>query len=305
MKKLISIFTMVLILLTLVGCFNTEKTDKLKVISSFTIITDMVEQIGKDKVEVHNLVPSGIDPHDYKPLFDDIKAASDADLLFYNGMNLEGGKDGWFFKLVEAASQKESRVFDLSDDITPLYIDDYKDVPKEVNPHTFINPNNGIIMARNILKALKSVDSDNEDYYEENALNYISLLEEISAEYTLEFNKIPEDDRIIVTSERAFQYLTHEFNITEGYIWSIDTEDTGTSEQIANLLEFLKTNKAKHLFLESNVSDRHMKTISRESKIPIYDEKVFADELGVKGSTVNSYEMFLRHNLRVFIAGLL
>lgn len=86
---------------------ETEENQKLKVVTSFTIIADMAREIGGDSVEVYNLVPSGTDPHEYEPLPDDIKAATDADVLFYNGLNLEGGKDGWFFKMVDAVNQKD------------------------------------------------------------------------------------------------------------------------------------------------------------------------------------------------------
>ena len=79
--------------------------DKLQVVSSFTIITDMVREVGGDKVEVHNLVPTGTDPHEYEPLPEDIKKATDADILFYNGMNLEGGEEGWFFKMIDSVAK--------------------------------------------------------------------------------------------------------------------------------------------------------------------------------------------------------
>src|SRR5699024_5686003 len=104
------------------GSNNSEET--LNVISSFSILSDMVEKIGGDYVHVHNLVPIGTDPHDYEPLPEDIKAATDADLLFYNGLNLEGGEKGWFFRLVDSVGQSEDNVFEASEGVEPMYLAD-------------------------------------------------------------------------------------------------------------------------------------------------------------------------------------
>src|SRR5690625_5781596 len=82
--------------------------DPLQVVTTFTLLEDMVVQIGGDRVEVDNLVPIGTDPHEYEPLPEDIKAATDADLLFFNGLNLEGGDDGWFAKLVNSRSEEHT-----------------------------------------------------------------------------------------------------------------------------------------------------------------------------------------------------
>src|SRR5699024_5335268 len=116
-----------------------EKGDSIVAVTSFTIITDIVEQIGGDVVEVYNLVPIGTDPHEYDPLPEDIKVATDADVLFYNGLNLEGGKDGWFHRLVDAVGQDEDVIFELSAGIEPQYLDG----EKEMNPHGFLDPSVG------------------------------------------------------------------------------------------------------------------------------------------------------------------
>lgn len=86
---------------------SSEREGPLKVIASFTIIQDLAREIGGDDVEIHNLVPTGTDPHEYEPLPQDIKKATDADILFYNGLNLEGGKDGWFFRMIDSVNQKK------------------------------------------------------------------------------------------------------------------------------------------------------------------------------------------------------
>jgi len=296
-------FILLTILLVACGKDNTNK-DKLNVVSTFTIITDMVEEIGKDKVDVHNLVPTGTDPHEYEPLANDLRKASNADILFYNGFNLEGGKKGWFFKMLKTINKDEKLAYNLSEGTKELYLNEVNPTPETINPHNFISPKNGLIMAKNILKGLIEVDAENKDYYEKNYNVFKTKLEEIEKKYEEEFSKISNEERIIVTSERAFQYLAKDYNIKEGYIWAIDTDENGTKEQITKLIEFIKENKIKYLFLESNVDPRPMKTISEETNIPIYKDYIFSDEIGKKGEINDTYIKYLEHNLKVFINGI-
>src|SRR5699024_8107428 len=119
-KLLLGLMFGLLTVILLSACSETGGNDeaddgKLKVVTSFTIIKDIAEQLGGEDVEVHNLVPTGTDPHEYEALPEDIKKATDADILFYNGLNLEGGKNGWFFKMIDSIGQKEENVFSLTE----------------------------------------------------------------------------------------------------------------------------------------------------------------------------------------------
>lgn len=115
MKRFLKYFivaSITLVLLTGCGKENNDSGGKasdetLKVVTSFTIIQDIAREIGGDNLDIHNLVPTGTDPHEYEPLPKDIKKATDADILFYNGLNLEGGKNGWFFKMMDSVGQDE------------------------------------------------------------------------------------------------------------------------------------------------------------------------------------------------------
>lgn len=304
MKKMLSV--MLVLLLVLSGCTKEKQDDGIiRVVSTYTIITDMLTQIAGDKVEIYNLVPTGTDPHEYEPLPKDIMHVSDADLLFYNGLNLEGGEKGWFFKLIYSVNQDLDAVIDLSEGIDPLYLYEGKQSDDMINPHAYLNPKNGIIMVENILEALIAKDKEHESEYRQNAQVYLDKLNEIDTLYRDQFNQIKPQDRIFVTSERAFQYLNKEYGFKEGYIWAIDTEETGTVEQIKTLSQFIKNEDVKILFVESNVDTRPMQTVSKETGVPIYNEVVYSDEIGAKGSEVDTYEKLLNHNLKVIVGGLL
>ncbi len=303
MKKLITL--LLISLLALTGC-SKETVDEgsLVVVSSYTIITDMLHQIAGDKIVIHNLVPTGTDPHEYEPLPQDIKNASDADILFYNGVNLEGGESGWFFKLVRSVNKDLDRVVNLSEGIEPLYLYESDTSEDMINPHAYLNPKNGLIMVQNIVEKLIEVDEVNANYYKENAQVYIEKLTTLENLYRDQFGSLPQEDKVIVTSERAFQYMNKEYDIEEGFIWAVDTDETGTASQIKDLSRFIKEKDVEVLFLESNVDPRPMQTVSKETNVPIFKDKVYSDEIGQKGSAVDTYEKLLTHNLSVFMEGL-
>lgn len=305
MKRFLKFFLIAsLSLALLAGCGaddspSGDRDGPLKVVTSFTIIEDIAREIGGDNLEIHNLVPTGTDPHEYEPLPEDIKAATDADVLFYNGLNLEGGKDGWFFKMIESVDQDEEKVFSLTERVEPMYLTSEDGQEEEINPHSFIDPAVGIKMAEDMRDALMEVDPDNKDIYEEKAGEYIGRLEEIDQDYEEKIGDIPEDERILVTSERAFQYMADHYGLKEGYIWAIDTEENGSPEQIRSLIEFLDENEVPVLFIESNVDERPMETVSDETGIPMAEKHIYSDEIGKPGEEVDTYVKYLNYNINL------
>ena len=282
-----------------------EETNEeaIQVVATFSIIHDILQEVGGEHVDVHSMVPIGTDPHEYEPLPEDIKKATDADALFYNGLNLEGGKDGWFFKLVDTVGQKEENIFEVMEGVEPMYLSSDDGTEEEVNPHAFLSPAVGMKMVENVVAGLVEIDPDNKAYYEENGASFLKELEEIDALYEEKINEIDEDKRILVTSERAFQYMTDRYGLKEGYIWAIDTEENGTPEQIKQLVNFVKENDVPVLFVESNVEKSPMETVSKETGVEIFGE-IYSDELGEAGSEGETYTGFLRKNIEVIHAGL-
>lgn len=300
-----NIFTTILLAL-LTGCGQNKKSDSsadnqspLKVVTTFTIIEDIANEIGGDKIEVYNLVPTGAAPHEYEPLPTDMKKTSDADILFYNGLNLEGGKSGWFFRMINSVGQKQENAYSLTKGVNPMYLTDGEGRNEEVNPHSFINPVVGIIMAQNICDVLIERDPAHKNYYEKRTASYLEKLHDIDKEYKNKINDIPEERRILVTSEHAFQYMTQQYGLKEAFIWSIDTEETGSPEQIKALISFIKQHNVPMLFVESNVDQRPMQMVSLETNVPISKTPIYSDEIGKPGETVDSYLKFLQHNINL------
>lgn len=272
-----------------------ESTDKLQVVTTFSILYDLVKNVGGEHVDVHSMVPIGTDPHEYHPLPLDIQKATDADIIFYNGLNLEDG-DGWFQGLIENIGKKEEQVFVVTDGVEPKYLTAEDGTEDEINPHAFLDVHVGMIMVENIRDALITVDPNNKKIYEDNAVNYLKELEKIDQEYQEKIADIPEENRMLVTSERAYQYMTDRYGLEAGYLWEIDTDEQGTPEQITSLVRLIKEKQVPALFVESNVDPRPMETVSKETGVPIA-AKLFSDELGKPGEEGDTYIKFLRYNI--------
>ena len=163
---------------------NSEKDndDKIQVIATYSIIYDIVKNVGGDRVEVHSLAPVGSNPHEYDPLPLDVQLTTDADIVFYNGLNLEGG-NSWFEKLLLTAEKtgKEAPVYRLSDGVDPMHLTS-KGKESEEDPHAWLDVRNGIKYAENAKIGLIKVDPEHADVYEKNAKEYIEKLENLHQE---------------------------------------------------------------------------------------------------------------------------
>lgn len=274
---------------------NSEETTKLQVVSTFSILSDIVANIGGELIDVHNLVPIGTDPHEYTPLPLDLKKTADADIVFYNGLNLEEG-DGWLPRLIENTNKGDEQVIKVTNGVKPKYLTGENGTEDEINPHAFLDVNVGKIMVKNIYNSLVKFDQANQKYYEKNKDNYLKQLKQIDKEYREKINRIKEERRYLVTSEHAYQYMVDTYGLTAGYLWAIDTDEQGTPIQITSLIKFVNDNEVPALFVESNVDPRPMETVSAETGVPIKG-RLFSDELGHPGMAGDTYLKFLRHNL--------
>ncbi|WP_124068950.1 metal ABC transporter solute-binding protein, Zn/Mn family [Filibacter tadaridae] len=297
--------------LLLAACGNGDKGEtgksdsgKIKVVATFSILYDIATQVGGDLVEVHSMVPIGTAPHEYDPLPEDIKKATDADILFYNGLNLEGGENGWFFKLINTVNADKEKVFELMEGVEPKYITTDDGTSEKVNPHAFLDPVIGIKMTENARDAFIKIDPDNKETYEKNAESLLNELYEVDEEYKTKIDEIPKEKRILITSERAYQYMAQRYGLKEGFIWDIDTEEQGTPSQITSLVKFINSNNVPVLFVESNVDPRPMETVSRETGVKI-DAELFSDELGKPGEEGDTLVKFLRYNIERIHEGLM
>ena len=307
MKKIASVLALfVALLFGLLACSkgsSSGASGKLKVVTTNSILADITKNIAEDKIDLHSIVPVGKDPHEYEPLPEDVKKTSQADLIFYNGINLETGGNAWFTKLVKNANKVENKdYFAASDGVDVIYLEGQNQAGKE-DPHAWLNLENGIIYAKNIAKQLIAKDPKNKDFYEKNLAAYTEKLSKLDQEAKQAFNNIPAEKKMIVTSEGCFKYFSKAYGVPSAYIWEINTEEEGTPEQIKTLLEKLRQTKVPSLFVESSVDERPMKTVSKDSNIPIF-AKIFTDSIAKEGEEGDSYYSMMKWNLEKIAEGL-
>mgnify|MGYP004521552491 FL=1 len=311
MKKLL---VATLVVLGIAGCATgkenssqttsaTAENKKLQVVTTNSIIYDMTKNIAGDLVDLHSIVPVGQDPHEYEPLPEDVQKVQKADLIFYNGINLENAEDAWFTKMVKNAGKVADKdYFAVSDGVEVIYLEGQNEAGKE-DPHAWLNIENGVIYAKNIAKQLIAKDPKNKETYEKNLAAYVEKLEALDKDAKQRIAKIPEEKRLIVTSEGCFKYFSKAYDIKSAYIWEINTEEEGTPEQITKLVRQLRESKVPSLFVESSVDDRPMKTVSQETGLPIYST-IFTDSIAEAGKDGDSYYSMMKWNLDKIIEGL-
>ena len=304
MKKIQKLLVTLLLLPFLAACSTGEiRSDngKLNVVVTNSILADMTKNIAGDQINLHSIVPIGQDPHEYEPLPEDIAKVSDADLIFYNGINLENAS---FSKMVKNAQMVENQdYFAASDGVEVIYLEGQSAKGKE-DPHAWLSLENGIIYAQNIAKQLMVKDPKNKDVYQQNLDTYTQELAALDAKAKSSFAAIPADKKLIVTSEGCFKYFSKAYDIPSAYIWEINTEEEGTPQQTRDLVQKLKAGPTPAaLFVESSVDDRPMKTISRETGIKIYT-KIFTDSIAKKGEAGDSYLAMMKWNLEKIAEGL-
>ena len=292
--------------LLLAGC-GSQATDKnrenqLTVVATNSILADMAKEIGKEHVVVHSIVPVGTDPHEHEVLPEDIKKASDADVILYNGLNLETG-NGWFMNLMETAKKEEGKdYFAVSKKVTPLYL--AKGATKtQADPHAWLDLSNGMKYVEEITRILSEKDEDNQKEYEKNSKAYIEQLKKLDQQAKDSLGSIEEDKRLLVTSEGAFKYFSKAYDVPAAYIWEINTESQGTPEQMKTIVNQVRDSNVPVLFVETSVDPRSMERVAKETGLTIYD-KLYTDSIDKKGEKGDSYYKMMQWNIQTIHDGL-
>lgn len=307
MKKIYG-FLALLLMTLLVACSAhspkpEEASGKLKVVVTNSILADMTREVAGDLIDLHSIVPIGQDPHEYEPLAADMEKTAQADVVFYNGLNLETGGDAWFTKLIELTGKVENEdYFAVSDGVKVIYLEGQHQAGKE-DPHAWLNLENGIIYATNIAKTLMTKDPANKAAYQKNLDAYVAKLEALDQTAKAAFVVIPEEKKLIVTSEGAFKYFSAAYGVPSAYIWEINTEEEGTPEQVTKLVEQLRQSQVPVLFIESSVDRRPMEAVSKDTGLPIYAD-IFTDSVAEKGQAGDSYYAMMAWNLEQIATGL-
>ena len=284
-------------LLVLTGLANSASADekKFKVVTTFTVIQDIAQNVAGDAAVVESITKVGAEIHEYDPTPKDITKALSADLVLWNGLNLEL----WFKRFFEDIKDVPSVVVTEGIDPMPIQEGSYKGNP---NPHAWMSPTLALTYIENIRAAFVKYDPKNAEIYNKNAADYVAKIKALDAPLRERLAKIPESQRWLVTSEGAFSYLARDYNLKEAYLWPINAEQQGTPKQVKSLIDLVRANNIPVLFSESTISDKPAKQVSKETGAK-YGGVLYVDSLSTQDGPVPTYIDLLKVTVETIAKG--
>ncbi|ODT84180.1 MAG: iron ABC transporter substrate-binding protein [Pelagibacterium sp. SCN 64-44] len=255
--------------------------EKFKAVTTFTVIADMARNVAGDAAEVESITKPGAEIHNYQPTPGDLQRAQGADLILWNGLNLEL----WFEKFFRTLKDVPSVV--VSDGVEPISIVEgpYGGKP---NPHAWMSPSAALIYVDNIRDAFARYDPENAAVYAANAEAYKARITAAIAPIRAELEALPADKRWLVTSEGAFSYLARDFGLNELFLWPINADQQGTPQQVRKVIDAMRAHQIGVIFSESTVSAAPAQQVARETGAR-YGGVLYVDSLTEADGPVPTY----------------
>lgn len=284
-----------LLALGLSGC-GRQGSDKFKVVTTFTIIADMARNVAGDAAIVESITKAGAEIHNYQPTPGDLVKAQGADLILWNGLNLELWFEQFFGNLSDVPSAT------VSEGVQPIGIGEgpYHGRP---NPHAWMSPAAALVYVANIRNALARYDPANAEAYRRNARAYAQQIEATVAPIRARLAAVPPERRWLVSSEGAFTYLARDFGLRELYLWPINADQQGTPQQVRKVIDAVRANRIPVVFSESTISPDAAQQVARETGAA-YGGVLYVDSLSEENGPVPTYIDMLRVTTETIARGL-
>ncbi len=270
---------------------------KKRIVTTFTIIQDIAQNVAGDAAIVESITKPGAEIHGYEPTPQDIVKAQHADLVLWNGLNLER----WFERFFGNLKNVPGVV--LTAGIEPLGIEEGPYTGKP-NPHAWMSPRNALIYVENIRQALVKLDPANAAIYNANAKAYGGKFAALEESVRKELEKIPADRRWLVTSEGAFPYLARNFGMKELFLWAVNADQQGTPQQVRKVIDGVRKNKIPVVFSESTVSDKPARQVAKETGAR-YGGVLYVDSLTPPSGPAPTYLRLMEYNAKTIVRGFL
>jgi zinc/manganese transport system substrate-binding protein len=264
---------------------SSASTNKIRVVASFSVLGDMVEVLGGERVDVVTLVGPDSDGHLYQPTPSDGRKISQSDLVVVNGLHFEG----WITRLITSAGYTGPLVT-ATDGVNILYLAD------EPDPHAWQSLANAKIYARNITSALQALQPDHRDYFERRFEHYASGINTLQQAAKTRFDSIPSRDRVVVTSHDAFGYFGREFSIRFLAPQGVSTDVEASATNVAQLIRQMKRENVRAVFVENIADARLVEQIARETRAVI-GGSLYSDALSPASGPASTYLDMMRHNI--------
>lgn len=281
-----------------------EDSGKIKVTTTIGMITDIVENIGGEHVEVSGLMKAGVDPHLYKASQGDIRKLDEADIIFYNGLHLEGKMVDIFEKM-----NKEKPTFAVTDNIDKsLLRSGAMAGGTEYDPHVWFNVQHWMKAAEKVRDELSAFDPEHAADYQMNAEAYLKQLQELDVYVKEQISTLPEQSRVLVTAHDAFGYFGEAYGMKVMGLQGLSTASEYGSKDVMKLRDFLVENQIKAVFVESSVPKKAIEAVVQGAKekghVLQIGGELFSDAMGEKGTEEGTYIGMVRHNVDTIVKAL-
>ena len=279
---------------TVISCISGAcvAEDRLKIVASFSILGDMVQQVVAEHANVTTIVGPDADAHVYQPSVADARAVADADVIFVNGLGFET----WSETLI-AESGTDASVHVATQGVKIVKVDG------ETDPHAWNSLSNGVVYVNNIAAVLSNKIPEKADIIETNRATYANTLMALDTSTKTKLSQLPAEKRTVVTAHDAFGYLADAYDMTFLAPVGIDTDAEPSAQELAVLIDQLKADGAAALFVENITSPALVQQIADETGLTI-GGRLFSDALSERGGPATSYLAMFEHNLNTLLAAL-
>ncbi|WP_103070749.1 metal ABC transporter solute-binding protein, Zn/Mn family [Aquimarina sediminis] len=299
-------FILSILITSIISCKKEvkSKNQKLDVITTTSMITDLVKNIGGNLIEVKGLMGSGVDPHLYKASEGDVSKLVNADVIFYNGLHLEGKLVEVFEKMKHQDIQTIAIGESLDKNI--LIGSDY--FASNYDPHIWFSVKNWKTITRFVIDQLKTIDPKNAEAFEANGKSYLAQLEKLETELKNTITTLPKEKRILVTAHDAFSYFGKAYDFNVVGLQGLSTATEAGVQDVQKLANFIIENKVKAIFVETSVPKRTIEALQAAVKSKGHEVTIggtlFSDALGNKGTKEGTYIGMFRHNVNTIVNAL-
>lgn len=277
---------------------------KINVVATTGMIADIVVNVGGERVDVEALMGPGVDPHLYKPTASDVTRLENADVVFYNGLHLEGRMVEVFAKMEEAGSA----TFAVAEEIDPELLLDSQQYEGQFDPHIWFDVTLWKFAVEKVAKELKALDPASGEIYEANASAYLAQLDELDAYVREQIANIPEGVRVLVTAHDAFHYFGSQYGMEVRGLQGISTASEAGAADVQDLAAFLVERQIKAIFVESSVPPATIEAVQKAAQAQGWDVQIggqlFSDAMGQAGTPEGTYVGMVRHNVDTIVSAL-
>lgn len=291
--------------LSVISCKEkTTANGKLNVVTTTSMITDLVKNIGGDHINLQGLMGAGVDPHLYKASAGDVTKLSNANIIFYNGLHLEG-KLVEVFEKMNATQVTQVPLGELLDENTLIGSDYFA---SNYDPHVWFNIQYFKQFAQGVVRTLSEKDPENAAHYAENATSYLAQLDTLEAEVKATIATLPPEKRILVTAHDAFNYFGKSYGFEVVGLQGLSTATEAGVQDVQRLSQFIIDKNVKAIFVESSVPRRTIEAlqaaVQSKGQETVIGGSLFSDALGTTGTEEGTYLGMFRYNVNTIVKAL-